>query len=69
MTTAASLLFATAVGICAALSQELLAVLITFTVLAVLKILGLVERRGFSDPRESDEGDASTQSHQPSLFR
>jgi putative Mg2+ transporter-C (MgtC) family protein len=55
LTTAASLLFATAVGICAALSEELLAILLTVVVVAVLKLLGLVERRSFGGEAEDED--------------
>jgi putative Mg2+ transporter-C (MgtC) family protein len=57
LTTAASLLFATAIGICAALSQEMLAVLITLMVVAVLKLLGFIELWISKDEAVSEESE------------
>jgi putative Mg2+ transporter-C (MgtC) family protein len=43
LTTAASLLFAAAVGICVALSEPMLAALVALTVAAALRVLGWLE--------------------------
>ena len=45
LTTAASILFTAAVGVCVALSQLVLAVGVTLLVLAILRGLGLLEAR------------------------
>jgi len=52
LTTAASLLFVAALGICVALSQVLLAVGVTILVLVTLRGVGLVRRRLAHDGRE-----------------
>jgi putative Mg2+ transporter-C (MgtC) family protein len=55
LTTAASLLFSTAVGICAAVREEVLAVLVTLVVIVVLRILGVIEVRYSDGPRRKTE--------------
>jgi putative Mg2+ transporter-C (MgtC) family protein len=49
LTTAASLLFSTAVGICVALSERILAVLVTLVVIVVLRFLRFLETRYGND--------------------
>jgi putative Mg2+ transporter-C (MgtC) family protein len=54
LTTAASLLFVAALGICVALSQVLLAIGVTVLILVTLRGVGFLRRRLAHDEREQN---------------
>ena len=54
LTTAASLLFAAAIGVCVALQQPALALVVTLVVAGTLRVLGWFESRALARPQEKD---------------